>query len=333
MKILSWNIRGLGRKEKRSRLKKLSNERNVDVALFQKTKKSEITEDEVRSVWVRGKMEFMVVDAVGSTRGLLCIWDLDVFQVKDYCSNRRFILLSGTLFNQFDCAILNIDAPNDVGSRGNLWNCLLKLNDEFHNPWCLGRDFNEIRQIREMKGCSRRDRSMKEFNEFIDKCEVSDLPLLGRRFTWCNSCASENWSKIDRILVDPKWLEVFNFKLWGLPRLVSDHCPLLLMEDERDWGPKPFRVLNAWFLHKDFHNFWKSNWKESRVEGWAGFILFQKLKILKSSLKSWNVEVFGNVLNKLKEAEGELHNFDILAEVRDLDGAEKVMRNEAGAEI
>ncbi|XP_028092711.1 uncharacterized protein LOC114292894 [Camellia sinensis] len=105
------------------------------------------------------------------------------------------------------------------------------------------------------------------------------------------------------------------------------------MEDERDWGPKLFRVLNAWFLHKDFQKFWELSWKEPSVVGWAGFILFQKLKRLKGSLGSWNVEVFGNVQNKLKAAEGELHNFDILAEDGELDGAEKVRRSEVRAEI
>ncbi|CAL5355041.1 unnamed protein product [Camellia sinensis] len=214
-----------------------------------------------------------------------------------------------------------------------MWNCLLKLKEEFPNPWCLGGDFNEIRQIGDRRGCSRRDRGMKDFNEFIDKCEISDLPLLGRRFTWCNSYTGEKWSRIDRIFVDPKWLEVFNIKLWGLPRMVSDHCPLLMMEDERDWGPKPFRVLNAWFLHKNFQSFWESKWQESAVEGWAGFILTQKLKLLKNNLKSWNVEVFGNVVNKLKSVEGDLHSLDLLAEVRDLDGEEKVRRSEARIEM
>ncbi|KAL7220774.1 hypothetical protein ACSBR2_013629 [Camellia fascicularis] len=333
MKFFSWNVRGLGRKEKRGKVKKLLKERNVDMVLFQETKKSEISEDEVRSVWFRAKMEFMVVDAVGSAGGLLCIWDQDVFQVKDCCSNKRFILLSGTLFHQFNCAIINIYAPNDVGLRGKLWNCLLKLKEEFPNPWCLGGDFNEIRQIGEMRGCSRRDRGMKEFNEFIERCEVSELPLLGRRFTWCNSFVGEKWRKIDRVLVDPKWLEVFKLKLWGMPRLVLDHCPLLVMEDERDWGPKPFRVLNAWFLHKNLRSFWESKWEEAIVVGWVGFILAQKLKFLKNGLKGWNVEVFGNVINQLKLVEGELHSFDLLAEVRDLDGEEKARRSKATAEM
>ncbi|XP_028103474.1 uncharacterized protein LOC114302620 [Camellia sinensis] len=260
------------------------------MAMFQETKKSNISEDEVRLLWARVNMEFMDVDSIGATGGLLCVWDPDVFQISECYSNRRFIILSGTFFfNSFECTIVNIYAPNEVGLRGKLWDSIVKLKEEFPKPWCLGGDFNEIRNTGERKGCSRRDRGMREFNEFIGRCKVSDLPLLGRKFTYCNSSEGEKWSRIDRVLVDPKWLEVFHVKLLGLPRLLSDHSPLLPMEDERDWGPKPFRIENAWFLHKNFHSFGENSWKETAVVGWAGYILLKKLKTLKIGLKKWNV--------------------------------------------
>ncbi|XP_028086676.1 uncharacterized protein LOC114287494 [Camellia sinensis] len=333
MKILSWNIKGQGKKMKQSKLKKLFQKRNVDMVLLQETKKSEISKVEIKSMWVRDKVELLAVDSEGSAGGLLCVWDLDVFPISESCSNKRFLLLSGTFFHSFECVILNIYAPNDVGLRGKLWKCLVKLKEEFPKPLCMGGDFNEIRNIGERKGCSRRDKGMRELNGFIDKCEVSDLPLLGRKYTWCNSCEGEKWSRIDRVLVDPKWLESFKLKLWGLPRLLSDHSPLLLIEDERDWGPKPFRVQNAWFLHKNLHYFWENSWKEARIEGWAWFILLNKLKTLKAGLKKWNVEVFGNVINNLKAAESELHNFDLVAKNRDLDESEKTRRREVRGEV
>ncbi|XP_028055424.1 uncharacterized protein LOC114259592 [Camellia sinensis] len=58
-------------------------------------------------------MEFMSVDPVGTVGGLLCIWDPDVFQLSGSCYNRRFILLSSTLYNSFDCVLLNVYVPND----------------------------------------------------------------------------------------------------------------------------------------------------------------------------------------------------------------------------
>ncbi|CAL5385523.1 uncharacterized protein LOC114290665 [Camellia sinensis] len=97
MKILSWNIRGLGRQEKRRMIKKIIRERKIDIALFQETKKAIESNDMVRSLWTRDKMEYMVVNSDGLAGGLLCIWDPGVFQVVDCCSSRSFILLSDTL--------------------------------------------------------------------------------------------------------------------------------------------------------------------------------------------------------------------------------------------
>ncbi|KAL7248520.1 hypothetical protein ACSBR2_003286 [Camellia fascicularis] len=51
----------------------------------------------------------------------------------------------------------------------------------------MGGDFNEIRNIGERIRCPRRDKEMKEFNEFIDRSELTDLPLIERKYTWCNA--------------------------------------------------------------------------------------------------------------------------------------------------
>lgn len=333
LKLLSWNIRGLGRQEKRGMIRKILKERKIDIVLFQETKKAVESDDVVRSIWARDKMECIAINPNGLAGGLLCIWDPGVFQLVDCCSNRNFVLLSGTLFCTFECAIINIYAPNDVGARGKLWDSLILLRRDFPKPWCLGGDFNEIRNMGERRGCSRRDRGMRDLNNFIDRCEVSDLNLLGRKFTWCNGNDGGKWSRIDRFMVHPEWLEHFKVKLWGLPSIISDHCALLLMEDKRDWGPRPFRFINAWTKHPDFSPFVKKVWNETNVVGWAGYKLQVKLKSLKLALKQWNLEVFGNVHTKLKQAEVELPAFDLEAENRKLDEVEKRRRAEVREEF
>ncbi|XP_028076150.1 uncharacterized protein LOC114278324 [Camellia sinensis] len=244
-------------------------------------------------------MDFMAVDSDGTAGGLLCIWDPNFLQLVDCCSSRRFILLSGTLLNTFDCTILNMYAPNEVSSRCKFWESLLKLKSEVPKLWCLGGDLNEIRNISERVGCHRRDKRMLDLNSCIESCELNDLPLLGRKFTW----------------------------------LFFDHCPILLMDDERDWGPKPFRFINAWTLHPSFPLIVDKVWHESRIIGRAGYVLFQKLKILKLELKKWNSEVFGNLSTKLKEAEEELVELDILVESRPLEEVERVRRREVRGEV
>ncbi|XP_028124708.1 uncharacterized protein LOC114321704 [Camellia sinensis] len=153
---------------------------------------------------------------------------------------------------------------------------------------------------------------MKDFNEFIYTMELQDLPMLGRSFTWCNDVEGERWSRLDRFILDIGWLEKFSFKQWGLNRSISDHCPVIIMTDERDWGPKPFRciiMLGAYI---------QILWLQLRLHG---------------IVVRWNSEVFGNVDEKLKKPEDELHEWDLNAESRDLQEFEKSRRREVQGSV
>lgn len=48
-----------------------------------------------------------------------------------------------------------------------------------------------------------------------------------------------------------KWQEL---ELKGLPRSVSDHCAIILSTRSIDWGPKPFRFVNAWLTGSGFRD-------------------------------------------------------------------------------
>ncbi|XP_028105888.1 uncharacterized protein LOC114304937 [Camellia sinensis] len=245
MKILSWNIRGLGRPENRRRPKEVIKERKVDMVLLQETKKANSSDQFVMSIWPHDLVDSMYVDTDGSSGGLLCVWKLEVFSLVDCCCNKSFVILSGTLFSSLDCVIVNVYAPNDVLARRRLWVSLLNLKVTFLKPWCIRGDFNEIKSIDERKDYVRRDRGMEDFCNFVSSLKMIDLPMLGRKFTWCNSMEGERWSRLDRFLVEPERLEWFRYKLWGFPRSISDHCPIILTKDVRNWGPKPFRFINA----------------------------------------------------------------------------------------
>ncbi|CAL5380603.1 unnamed protein product [Camellia sinensis] len=183
--------------KKMGRIKSLIKDRNIDIVFLQEIKKAVDSDNAIRRLWGCKNMDYMSVDPEGSAGGLLCIWDPAVFQLSSCCCNRS--------------------------ARSTLWADILKLKDHFPAPWCMGGDFNEIRHIGERIGCSRRDMGMKHLNEFIEKCELNDLPLHGKTYTWCNAQESEKWSLIDRVLLGPEWLINFRMKLWGLPRLISDH--------------------------------------------------------------------------------------------------------------
>ncbi|XP_028105623.1 uncharacterized protein LOC114304685 [Camellia sinensis] len=197
MKILSWNVRGLGRPEKRGNIKSLVRERCVDVLFLQETKRSSMDDHFVKTIWPYEELEFLLVDLEGSAGGLLCIWKPQVFELKGCCSSsKNFIILSGMSSNSFQCTLVNIYAPNKVLRRRQLWDSLVSIHQHFPNPWCVGADFNEIRYMGERKCCSSRERGMKDVNEFVKKLELIDMPLLGRQYTWCNALDGNMWSRI-----------------------------------------------------------------------------------------------------------------------------------------
>ncbi|KAI8553503.1 hypothetical protein RHMOL_Rhmol05G0020900 [Rhododendron molle] len=105
---------------------------------------------------------------------------------------------------------------------------------------------------------------MNNLNKLIEDMEFVDLSMLGRKFTWSNSQDGEKWSKIDRFLLHHEWLDKFKFKIWGLPKTLSDHCPLILMEDDRSWGPKPFKSYNFWFSNSNCINVMKNAWENCK---------------------------------------------------------------------
>ncbi|GMP88503.1 hypothetical protein CsSME_00040473 [Camellia sinensis var. sinensis] len=199
------------------------------MVLLQETKRVAFDSNLVRSVWPEDNLEFMEVGASGI----------------DCCCSRNFILLAGKIRLDFDCVVINVYAPNEVTKRRDLWDLIARIKTLFPNPWCMGGDFNEIRHLGEMVGSFRRNVGMNDFNIFIDRMEGVELPLLGRKFTWSDSREEGRWSRIDRFIVDSDWLLRFDYKCWGLPRTLFDHCPLLLTEDIRDWGPKPFKFLKS----------------------------------------------------------------------------------------
>lgn len=70
----------------------------------------------------------------------------------------------------------------------------------------------------------------------------------------------------------------------------------------------------------------EETWDHVQVEGWVGFIILQKLRAIKAKLKTWNNEEFGDINSALFAIESELHQFDVLAEDRQLTADEKAAK-------
>ena len=154
----------------------------------------------------------------------------------------------------FECCVGVIYGQNDRSERYALLEEIKNRIVSINKPCLLMGDFNTVLHPTERSGTFRCDRSIREFSEWITDLNLIDIPLHGVKFTWRRN---ESKSKLDRALCCQTLLTKFpNLNLIGLKRSISDHNPLLLsLEDGINWGPKPFRCYDAWFLNPKLKGF------------------------------------------------------------------------------
>jgi hypothetical protein len=125
--------------------------------------------------------------------------------------------------------------------------------------------------------------AMEDFSEFIHGQSLVDIPLPGGQFTWSNN---QVWSKIDRFLLSPEWEEYYpDVSQSRLPRLLSDHFPLMLVFGSNRDGKKYFKFENMWLKFVGFVEQVQRWWESYDFQGLPSFVLASKLKALKVDLK------------------------------------------------
>ncbi|GLU07240.1 hypothetical protein SLE2022_242040 [Rubroshorea leprosula] len=272
MKIISFNVRGLGGTVKRKEVGKLSREERPDFLFLQETKLERIDMGICKLLWNSDEFEWVAKASSGASGGLLCLWDRRNFVKSEEFTGDGYVGISGEWgANKQQCSLINVYGPNDRQKRVKLWEELRKRVIDKEGWWLIAGDFNAVRGPEERRGKSGVSADMWDFEEFIVTTGLVDVKLTNRRYTWYKPDGSAR-SRLDRFLLSTEmynrggeWIEQ------GLPRNISDQCAMVLKSKSTDWGPRPFRVLDAWQQHPGFKKVVEDKWREMAVEGFAGY--------------------------------------------------------------
>nr|XP_016436162.1 PREDICTED: uncharacterized protein LOC107762331 [Nicotiana tabacum] len=328
IKIISWNVRGLNRRAKRGVVGSLITEWKAYVYCFQETKLEGDIEEMVKQLWGNRGIKYEQLEASGTRGGIIMLWDNKVWKGEviatgSYSLTCRF----ESLTQDFNWHMTGVYAPNCVNERQEVWWEIGAARGLFIGPWVVAGDFNIIKFPYEKRNCTRVTRAMTEFSDFIEDMELVDLQLEAE--ITHGLVGAETSSRIDRFLISVEWNDCFrNIKQEILPRVCSDHTPLILQCGNWEQTKSYFKFENWWLETEGFNDRVQNWWTSFEIEGRPYYILACKLKALKGKLKEWSNCNFGNLEREKNHILNQITMLDIIQQQRNLNQEEKARKGD-----
>nr|GEY94914.1 RNA-directed DNA polymerase, eukaryota [Tanacetum cinerariifolium] len=249
----------------------------------------DVLEDIIKFMWGNSNFQYACSDSVGSSEGILCVWEQSIFKKEGVTVSDNFIALYG-IWTPTNTKILIIVAyaPQSLSHKRSLWDYISSLIHRWNGEVVMLGDFNAVRSEAERFGSIFNSSCARSFNNFIGSSGLIDVKMEGYSFTWSHPSASK-MSKLDRFLISDGILSTFpSISAVCLDRHLSDHRPIILREIQADFGPTPFRMYHSWFIRYGFDDMIRRTWQSLSHNDSNSLIRFKKkLQDLKKVIQIW----------------------------------------------
>ena len=182
MKLISWNVRGLGGHEKRREVRQLVREKCPLILCIQETKCVTFDDFMCNSIWGDANVGYSFQPSLGASSGLVTLWDSSEVEVWSTTSFEHVLLIAGQFYKSNEqFVVFNIYAPCEGSCQQSLWvnitNRLVTYSDQ---NVCVCGDLNAVRNVskRHSVGDIMRQTGMAGLNHFIDSNLLIDYALL-----------------------------------------------------------------------------------------------------------------------------------------------------------
>lgn len=255
MTTLSWNIRGLTRPSFKNNFLHLVSIHNPDVVILTETRVGM-----ENSLDIMRKLPFdshEIVEPVGFAGGIVVLWNSSnvVFNTISKGSQSVHGFVQVTSKNPF--YLTAVYGNPKFRNRKVLWHDLIDFASHVNGPWSVIRDFNDITNENEKFGGRHPNRrKMEAYRDCMNRCGLIDIGFSGPKFIWTNKRKTNPiFIRLDRAWVSSEWLACFpDSQLTNLPRITSDHSPILLQTNPplHSHSPRPFKMEPMWNLDPSF---------------------------------------------------------------------------------
>ncbi|XP_071740634.1 uncharacterized protein [Rutidosis leptorrhynchoides] len=326
---MSFNIRGFGGFDgvdsKVGWFRKMCIDVRPDIVAIQESRCNEVNDNWVEIIWGNSNFRYLQKPKVEKSGGMLLIWDPSVFVVDDAVGKDHFLAIKGSWRGKDrQCIIVNVYGPHKDRDKKKFWDSLDQIMNIGGVDWVIGGDFNEVRAPEERQNCIFSERRAKLFNRFIDDNHLIDVPLTGKRFTRISD-DGKKFSKIDRFLVSEGFLQAWgDISVTSFDRKTSDHSPMLLCDNNIDFGPKPFKLFDIWLENKEVESIIIEAWNKTVTNARPDCFLRDRLKNVKNSLREWSKIKYGALDSDLIKYKMAVEQYEEKADLGIIDDQERL---------
>lgn len=151
-------------------------------------------------------------------------------------------------------------AHSGIGQQGNAEKVaflqeLEDIRDLHAGLWAIVGDFNLIVNAEDKNNANVNRRMLARFRATLNRLELKELYLNGRRYTWSSERMNPTLEKIDHVFATNTWEDIYPANLLtALGTSISDHCPLLVDLDAEFHVGRRFRFEGFWTKVAGFHD-------------------------------------------------------------------------------
>lgn len=334
--LFNWNVRGLNAQAKQDVVKAFVHKVGASIVCLQETKLATVTDRNILSILGQNFVQsYAFLPASGTRGGIILACNANLFSLSEAVQGQFSLSATITMFEEgLQWSITVVYSPQLEADKIAFLAEIEAMSSFMKPAWLLIGDFNLIYKVSDKNNDRLNRRMMQRFKGLIDKIEVKELHLPGRRFTWAGAGQNPTQTKIDRAFVIPDWDIMFsNASLQPLSSSTSDHAALFLIGNEMRGKPPNSRFEAFWLKIPGFLEVVEDSWNRPLLAANPLAILYIKLKRLARDLKRWNRQNVGDIKLQLAVANEVVFQLDVAQETRPLSDDECVLRSNLKARI
>uniref|UniRef100_A0A452ZHM4 Endonuclease/exonuclease/phosphatase domain-containing protein n=1 Tax=Aegilops tauschii subsp. strangulata TaxID=200361 RepID=A0A452ZHM4_AEGTS len=242
--------------------------------------------------------------AVGTRGGILLLWNEDHVRVEsvqygDYTLSATVTIISSNI----SFKLTSVYGPTRNNLKEAFFQEMKDQKPANNVRWLVTGDFNQIYRARDKNRPNANRGRIVRFRNTLNFCELKEIHIQNRKYTWSNEQSNPTMSKLDGFFCNEEWDITFDKHiLHALSSSLSDHCPLLLANEDGPRRPRTFRFENFWTNMPGFQQVVQEAWNETSAHNEPYQRLFHKLKKTSQKLRSWSKSLFSNAKVQLHMA-------------------------------